>query len=307
MTWNPKDIFSLVQPVFKIWELSGFPVYNLNSVTNSEHRNFVIGNFKISFVMIIYVVSNFVLYLYFYGVTYTLRSYVKFIQVTSITVQNLGMIITSYTKRLQVLLLLSKILKIEKLLLDSAQARLKYADIFKYYLKIVTPKYLLISVVCLFNVVYFYDGDKMGLVVGLYFYSGWFTDLNFELLAVLFLILINSLYILLIEEMTKMGQIRLGEMKKIYLLLQDSSRTFHKAMQEMVFLKLVPDFVCSISSIYYGLFETMANDGFTFRGVTNLTGSALGIPSVIISNLCLVYFFEEISKQVNFIFFGING
>ncbi|KAJ3667037.1 hypothetical protein Zmor_002447 [Zophobas morio] len=94
-----------------------------------------------------------------------------------------------------------------------------------------------------------------------------------------------------------MDQNRLEEMKKIYLLLQDSSRTFHKAMQGMVFLKLVPDFVCSISSSYYGLFETMTNDGFSVRGVTNLATSALAIPFVITSNMCLVYFSEEISKQ----------
>jgi hypothetical protein len=298
MHWKPQDVCEMALPIVTIWKYTGLSAFKLTGEVHSRDRKFISRSSNISYIAICVALANLVVYIKIVGVSNTLKSYIFLTQMVSITVQNIGMILMSQKKRNEIAFLFSKILTIDDLIFDKIGNRPVYLNTFKYFLKIVAPKYLIVLSGCIFNIVIVYSDDRTSKISSLCVYSGWFFDLNLELLLVLLLIVLQELYKEFNDGVRKNTKATLKDVKQIYFLLHDLWADLNKTMQGFVFCKLIPDFIFAVTGLYYLVTKYIDGLDLSSDFVSDIIAASLSIPSVIISNVCFTHFLENITMHV---------
>ncbi|EEZ99397.1 gustatory receptor 173 [Tribolium castaneum] len=299
MFWEPQDLCELALPLLKIWKYTGLLHYELHGKINSPDRRFVFKSSYFTLLIACLILGNLVVYMYYFDVTKDLKSCIVFIQMISNTVQNLGMIYTSHQKKSEFGVLFSRLLKMEKLISRKFGNKFLYNDILKYFLRVVLPKYSVVILVFVLNALYLFGANCEDLIYGACFYVGWIFDLNSELLLTFFLITVHQLYKKFNTGVKNNTNLGLRDINRIHSTLHDVTIILKDVAQGFIFYKLIPDFTCSVVGLYYLFTNGVDNFLNTFEKFLDLVLSLLGIPSIIVSNLYLMYLFEKISQEAN--------
>jgi hypothetical protein len=293
--WQARDVCEVAWLTFKLWTFYGLSAYTVEGSVRSENRR--IRNKKsYAFVLpLSLLIFNIGTYLKYVQVRVDIYSLTSLIQVASIYLINAVLIYYSLTKKTEFQSIFARFIFIEKLLLQFTKRKFRSAKIGRFLNSYIILKYLVTFLVSFSSLFYIGLSSKSCTFVACY-YFGIIFNYNFEFLLFFCLLVLNEMYNIL-NDTIKTNMTQFKNIRKMYLLFHELSVSIHETFQKLVLLKILNDFIITITTIFYFL-HAVVQFGLAPVISPQLFVSGLWLFQILSSNFAMVCLFGNIAKQV---------